>query len=267
MGPADMPNRSLGIYLIVLPLVLVLLLIGLWPSEILTGADAPDGTKVTVWQTVLCWKISPSIGMLLIVAVAGALGGSLNASYKFAVHNGLGQFKDDWYWWYVMHPMFGMGLGLVVYLLFKGGLFAVNTGGGGNSIVDPAGFAALSALVGMFARKGFAKLDEIFDTLLKAPKVQEEIEARPPVIDSVEPATKKMNDPDLNIRVKGRNFVENATVEIGGKSVDHKVVADGVLDVALTVEQLSVAGKLAVVVINPAGGGRSKPVEVEVTDA
>ncbi|MBR0555175.1 hypothetical protein J5J10_05720 [Ciceribacter sp. L1K23] len=254
---AENKNWQLGAYLVMLPFILVFLLIGLWPS----------GIKDDLWATFLLKSVAPDVGLLLIIAMAGALGGSLNASYKFAIHKGLGQFNDSWNWWYVMHPVFGMGLGLLVCLLFKGGLFAVGTAGDKTAAVDPTGLAALSALVGMFARKGIAKLDELFDTLLKAPKVQEEIEALPPVIDSVEPSNKKINDTDKGILVKGRNFAARATVEIDGKAVVHKVMDDGRLQVMLEDGQLASARKVPVVVINPAGnGGRSKPAHVEVTE-
>ncbi|MBT9370973.1 hypothetical protein [Rhizobium sp. CSW-27] len=205
--------------------------------------------------------------ILLLVAVSGALGGALNSAYKFAIHKGLGQFNQNWIWWYVMHPVFGMVLGLLMGLLLQAGLLILAPQAGEPSAppLNPAGMAAIAGLTGMFARKGIAKLDELFDTILKAPKVQDAMEARTPVIDKLDPAEKLQGDPNAEIVVIGRFLDPKAIVKVNGTACDVKADGEGRLKIALPPEVLRQTGTVFVSVVNPGDAGmESKPVPLEV---
>ena len=67
---------------------------------------------------------------------------------------------------YVLLPFVGAALGLVFYLVIRGGFFSTQASVDETS---PFGFAALAALVGMFSEQAVLKLKEVAETLLSKP--------------------------------------------------------------------------------------------------
>ncbi|WP_377297817.1 hypothetical protein [Rhizobium sp. SGZ-381] len=265
----------LGGYLILAPLLFTGLLVVAWPIAIsepkpawqmFFGPLAPAAAKPTGVTNLLGVRSSEVI-VLLLVAVSGALGGALNSAYKFAIHKGLGQFNQNWIWWYVMHPVFGMVLGLLMGLLLQAGLLtlAPQAGEQASAPLNPAALAAIAGLTGMFARKGIAKLDELFDTILKAPKVQDAMDAKTPVIDKLDPAETQTGATKAEVVVIGRYFDPKAIVKVNGTACDAAADGDGRLKIALPADVLQGPATLQVTVINPGDAGlESKPATFEV---
>lgn len=244
----------LGILLLINPLIFAALIVLFWPVPAGDTVASLSGATLPI-----------QVYFLLIVMIAGALGGSLNSARNYAVFKGSGKYTGTWTWWYIMNPVVGMGLGLLLYLVLQAGLFSASLQNSDAALknANPAGFAAFAALAGMFAKKAIDKLEEIFDTILKS---QEKPPGTyPPVIEKIEPAEKTVGAADLKIVVSGRNFDSRATVTVSGNARNVARGADGRLTVTLEVADLAQAGNLSVVVVNPAErGGSSRPATLAV---
>jgi len=123
----------------------------------LAGAAILLGILVGRWET-LCSNRRP----LALIALAGALGGLIHGASSFAIFAGNREFKPSWTWWYVLRPVLGGAVALVVYLVVRSGLGAGEVALSGADGLKTAGFAGL---IGMFAEPAMVKLKDIFDTV------------------------------------------------------------------------------------------------------
>src|SRR5438094_8790684 len=92
---------------------------------------------------------------LVIVLAAGALGTLFRGVGSLAWYVGTRTLRQSWLLTYYVGPLKGALLGLLFFFVFRAGLLATNTPIGDS---NPAGFAALAALVGLFDREGTRKL-------------------------------------------------------------------------------------------------------------
>ena len=134
----------LGLLLLGLGAMLLYSLVALWPAAAATGDDR--GANPTVhW---LGGTYSPSAGttILLLVVVVGALGGYLRAVVGFADDVGNRTRRPAWSSRHLLRIGIGAALAVLAYLAARGLLFAGSDVAG---IVNPAGIAAIAALVGL----------------------------------------------------------------------------------------------------------------------
>ncbi len=131
----------------------------LWPPS---ASDAPQTTDF-LWGRV---TLPLDIRLLLIAAVAGALGACVHLATSFADYAGNERLTSSWTWWYIFRPFIGMALAEVVYLAIRGGFF--NASAGAPNVINPYGVAAITALTGLFSRQATDKLREVFETLFLA---------------------------------------------------------------------------------------------------
>jgi hypothetical protein len=104
--------------------------------------------------------------LILLVLSVGGFAASIAGMKSFADYVGEDRLSSKWYWFYYAEPFVGAGLAFVFYLVMRGGLM---TGTNADiKAVNPFGFAAIAALVGMFSDAAFRKLNEVFDTLFQA---------------------------------------------------------------------------------------------------
>jgi len=164
------PVGPMGIVLIMTYLILfsILLLYGLlqfWPPPISAEGSAPASSPVTF----LLWRfsISDEIRLLLIVALAGALGGLVHALRSFYWYVGNRKLVRSWLPMYILLPLVGTTLGLIFYLVIRGGFFSSQATAQQTS---PFGFAALASLVGLFSQQAVLKLKEVAETLWFKPQ-------------------------------------------------------------------------------------------------
>jgi len=164
------PVGPIGIVLIMAYLILfsVLLLYGLvqfWPPPIPAEESAPTSSLVTF----LFWtfSISDEVRLLLIVALAGALGSLVHAFRSLYWYVGHRELKRSWLAKYILLPFVGTTLGLVFYFVLRGGFFSPQAT---VQQTSPFGFAALAGLVGMFSEQAVLKLKEVAETLLFKPQ-------------------------------------------------------------------------------------------------
>ena len=160
VGPTWIP--ILIAYLILVTLFLLYCLIQLWPAG---TSVAPEMSKVSFLFA--DYSVSSEVRLILIVAIAGALGSQVHVLRSFFWY--VGERKLVWSWtpMYVLLPFSGAVLGIVFYLVVRGGLFSQISAGE----TSPFGFAAVSGLVGLFSQQSVEKLKEVAENLLTtAPK-------------------------------------------------------------------------------------------------
>jgi hypothetical protein len=102
----------------------------------------------------------------LIVACAGALGGSVAAIRSLGIYVGSRSLTRSWIPFYIFKPLLGALLATVMYLLLRAGLFSPSAS---NAQVSPYGFAAIGALVGLFSEQASEKLKRVAEELFTKP--------------------------------------------------------------------------------------------------
>ncbi|MGC9946963.1 MAG: hypothetical protein ABSF64_11405 [Bryobacteraceae bacterium] len=133
----------LGVYWLVWAAILLAVLLGRWD--------------------LLCPNCAPGAGSLnTLIAMAGALGGLVHGASSFAIFAGTRQFKSSWTWWYVLRPVLGAAVALIVYLVVHSGLGTGAPALSGADCLKTAGFAGL---IGLFAEPATRKLKDVFDTV------------------------------------------------------------------------------------------------------
>ena len=172
------PVGPIGIVLMMAYLILfsILLLYGMmqfWPPATPTG----EGAALTSSSvTFLLWRfsISDEVRLLLIVALAGALGSLVHVLRSLSHYVGERELERSWLPRYILLPFLGPTVALVFYFVIRGGFFSPQVT---VQETSPYGFAALAGLVGMFSDLAMEKLREVAGTLLG--KLEPEAEAEP----------------------------------------------------------------------------------------
>ncbi len=221
----------LGIGLLAQVVIYVLFL---WWVASATGPAAP--TKLD-WYGVL------------MVLLAGAIGGLLHAIMSFAVHIARRDFSRSWLWWYVTRPFQGAIVGFAV-------LFVTRMIEGGAKLSSPDTIIGIGVLAGIFSEQAIEKLSQIASTML-APGRQKELPAtlKKPMIKVVKGSgDNEFDAATTSLTIIGDNFAEKAKVFVNEAS--HSAVWKSALqiDVPLAADvaaKLATATEIAVVVENP----------------
>lgn len=159
------------LYLILLSTLLIYGLVQIWPADTITPTKNSNSAIQSISYLFWTFQVSDEIRMILIVAFAGALGGLVHAIRSAFWYAGHGMLKWRWFPMYILLPFVGSLLGLIFYLVIRGGFLP----GGSVEQSSHYGFAALSALVGMFSQQAALKLKETFETLLtRAPQGEDQ---------------------------------------------------------------------------------------------
>jgi hypothetical protein len=108
-------------YLVLFSILLLYSLVELWPLP--TPARVPP--PITSPVTFLFWtsSISDEVRLLLIVALAGTLGGLVHALRSLYWYIGNRELVLSWLAMYILLPFVGTTLGLVFYFVIRGGFF------------------------------------------------------------------------------------------------------------------------------------------------
>ncbi len=159
-GIGRRPVKPAGIVLLAL-LILALLvfavycLVAVWPVN-------ATATGVTVSRVAgLRLALDQEQRLFVVVAVTGTLGGLLHSARSLYEYVGDRKLLRSWLLFYLSLPFVGGGLAVLFYLILRGGLVT-----GTAAQVNFYGFAAISALVGLFTPEAALKLKQIFGTLL-----------------------------------------------------------------------------------------------------
>ncbi len=156
-------------YLFLFSVILIYSLVQFWPPQALAFSSMNSSNSPV---TFILWEfpISEEGRLFLIVALAGALGSLVHALRSFYWYVGNRDLIWSWIAMYILLPVAGATLGLIFYIAIRGGLFPQAT----IQQTSPFGFAALSALVGLFSVEAALKLHNIAETVFtKAGEGQE----------------------------------------------------------------------------------------------
>ncbi len=152
------PGRVAIIVLVAIGFVVVPLLLyalwEFWPTQAIVAAKTPE----PVHMFGITRNVSTEIRFFAIVAIAGALGGVMHSTRSLAWYVGHQSLKWRWVPYYVVTIVLGAGLASVFYLVVRGGLFGGQTT---SADVNPYGFAAVAALVGLFTEQALVMLKKV----------------------------------------------------------------------------------------------------------
>ena len=153
----------IAVYLILLSILLVVAIIQFWPASASRGSIEP-----MLRASFLCWTFSLSNEgrLLLIVVLAGALGGQVRSLRSLAWYVGNKQLKRSWLSQYILTPFVGAILAIVSYFIIRGGFCPANSTVQQTNIF---GFAGLASLVGIASEPVALKLKQVANTLFTKP--------------------------------------------------------------------------------------------------
>lgn len=119
-------------------------------------------------------EVSVEIRLFVVVAVSGALGGLLHATRSFAWYVGHSALRLRWLPYYIAMLFVGAGLATIVYIVIRGGIVS---GKASQADVNPYGFAAIGAIVGLFSEQALEMLKRVAtDFFAQAPQGADQVE-------------------------------------------------------------------------------------------
>ena len=219
----------------------------------------PDPERIEFFGGRLKPHVYLETRLLLLVMLAGALGSLMHALRSLYWYTGNRMMVWSWAAFYFLLPVTGAMLATIFYFVVRGGFFSSTATFDKTS---PFGFAALSALVGLFSPQATLKLKEVAETIFAKPeagsdnKPQESsrpAQAAPPkaapTISSVTPVSAAVND---SVVIAGTGFAEGAEVKFGGVAAVKSSLSDTSITVAVP-ENASATGPVDVEVKNSDG--------------
>jgi hypothetical protein len=260
--------------------VLIASLVNLWPAiESFTNTTTTSATKsaastpsshYTVRLLLGAVKVKTTAGtsLLLVVAISGALGSTIHTSTSFADFVGNRRLFKSWVTWYLLRPVIGAALAVLIYFALRGGFFSGTLQSGD---VNPYGIAALGGLAGMFSQQAADKLKEVFETLFQVSEGagdaqrKDDLANAAPVIKKLEPDSVPLDSPSAKLKITGENFVKSSVAHIDGEAQPTSYVSPQLLEVTVPGELLKKEGALTVTVVTGSpGGGESQPIPLSV---
>jgi len=254
--------RWLAGILFIVPFILVALFISAWPQFIISGSTT---TLKPSWLLRGVLGTNLEIRLLFIVAVAGALGSSIQTAKSYAGHVAAGRFNANFISWYFMRFPVGIGLALLVYLVIRGGFLTGSFSASADvaTNVNPFGIAAISALTGMFAREASAKLSEVFSNTFSGD--DDDDKPAPTVATNNLKVPLRASGDALKHEITGKGFQSNVEAAVDGEKRTVVSATDTKVTVALDAKDVAAAGTRKLTLRNP--GGKPVTVTIEVTAA
>jgi hypothetical protein len=275
-----------AIYLILISIVVLYGLLKLWPHPTPSGEPREDAVATAPASASAVPSSSPATNgktalpdperiyflggryqadiyaetrLLLIVMLAGGLGSLLHSLRSLSWYTGNREMVWSWALLYVLLPFTGAILATIFYFVVRGGFFSPQASFENTS---PFGFAALSALVGLFSPQAVLKLKDVAETVFTKPgagadsKTQESVSASQaphaaPTISSITPVQGSTSG-EQPVTIAGTGFASNPTVLIG--NLPAKIVSSTATSInATTPPSATGATVVDVEVSNPDG--------------
>jgi hypothetical protein len=166
---SDGQRAFVGAALVLVMLLLMTQLLALWAA--VAATTSIDDPRPPIPTTALLFgfahtTFSPEVVLIAMVMMAGALGAIVGVTRRFLYFAAREELTRRDEWSYLMRPLQGAALALIVYFTLRGGYLGQDQ----RAPINPYGVAALSALVGLFTRHAVSKLTDVFDTLFGKPK-------------------------------------------------------------------------------------------------
>ncbi len=136
------------------------------------SVDASNVVEVPIGHLFVNWvflwtetTLSLEVRLILLVLFTGALSASIYGIKSFADYAGEETLTASWCWLYFARPIIGSGLAFIFYLVIRAGFLASTNAD--VKAINPFGFVAVAALVGMFSDKAMLKLGDVFNALFQ----------------------------------------------------------------------------------------------------
>jgi len=129
------------------------------------SSPTPKPGKITAFGKE--FEVWDEVRLLWIVILAGALGSLIHAMRSVYWYVGNRNLVRSWLAKYFVMPFTGSALAVMFYFVIRGGFFSPQSD---FSQTSPFGFAALSAMVGLFSEQAVLKLKQVAETILSKPE-------------------------------------------------------------------------------------------------
>lgn len=229
----------------------------------LTSAKNDPECLRILWVDVVMWN---ERRLLLIVILAGALGGLISSLRSFFWYVGNRNLVISWLPLYFLAPITSGLLGAMIYLVIRGGFFS-----GMSTISDtsPYTFAAVAALVGMFHRETAEKLREIFQIVFTRAQSGKDSSDHPkPKLIRITPDAPLSRTIDTRLTLLGEGFTEDSVVRLDNVPLGAKILRVSDKEITVTVRPADLDQhdhEVVVTVFNPTpGGGTSDGIKLAV---
>jgi hypothetical protein len=156
----------IGTSLSLATVLLMLHLIAIWPAVVDATLAKPKMATTPLLFGILHATFSTDVVLITMVLIVGALGAFVGATRRFLTYATRDQLTKRDEWSYLMRPLQGAVLALIVYFTLRGGYLGQDR----TAPVNPYGVATLAGLVGLFTRHAVEKLTAIFDTMFGRPQ-------------------------------------------------------------------------------------------------
>jgi hypothetical protein len=182
----------------------------------------------------------PQWSVLLLVLLAGALGGTLYSLISLPWYVGNRELKWSWVPSYLVRPFTSAALAGIFFLILATGVWNGVTGSGQLWII---GF---SALVGLFSKEGYQRLKMIFEALFApAPKGADSVKTAPAGTLVIDKSSGQQGD---IVQITGSGFTAATTVRFDAVAAAVIVKSSTVLSVTVPPHS---PGQVDVTVTNP----------------
>ena len=185
------------------------------PTPVASG-DTSTGTTTTITTTPTQFTahylgkdvtLDRERSLLLVVAIAGALGAMAHVLRSFYKYVGERHLFWSWIPSYFIMPLVGALFAIFSYVFIRAGLVT----GAGTSGGNPFGFTAIAILVGLYTSQAATKFKQVFETIFTQPEAgSEALDSNvKPTITSIEPPKGAPGD---KISLKGDGIDSVTTV-------------------------------------------------------
>ena len=151
-------------YLILFSIILLVCLVQCWPTSIALKSQPNTilRTKFLLWT----FALSNEACLILIVVLAGALGGQVRSLRSLAWYAGNKELKKSWLLQYILSPFIGATLAIVTYFVIRGGFISP------GSTIQPSSlyvYAGIASIVGIASEPVALKLKQVAESLFTKP--------------------------------------------------------------------------------------------------
>ena len=219
--------------------------------------ELPDPEAISFFGGRLQANIYLETRLLLLVMLAGSLGSLMHSLRSLYWYTGNRMMVWSWVGFYLLLPLTGAILALIFYFVVRGGFFSPQASFENTS---PFGFAALSALVGLFSPQATLKLKEIAETIFTKPGGGEDSKTQTTGSDAAAsaPTVNPLTSPSggvgggAKLTIGGTGFASGVAVKFGGQPAVVTSSTDTTIEV-VTPPSVSGPAVVDVEVSNPDG--------------